>query len=301
MSISTSNRHLQSGNGRLIESFLEMMSAERGARQNTLDAYRRDLNDYGCSLPVAVSDATPDDIRRYLRGLDDAGMAASTTARRLSAVRQFHRFLFSEGYSDANPATVVEGPTQARALPKVLTHDQVDRLLAAARDQMTLAKGREKLKAARLHCLVELLYASGLRVSELVSLTVQTVKADDRLLTITGKGGRERLVPLSEAARGAIGAYLRVCKRQNCMPGAASPWLFPGHGRTGHLSRQQFGLDLKELAVSCGARGVEGFATRAQACFCQPSSGRRCRSSCRAADARSCGHIDHANLYSRAR
>ena len=252
MSTSTNDSSIKAGNDRLIDSFLEMMSAERGARPNTLEAYRRDLGDYAGSVAIDVSRATADDIRGYLRGLDDMGLAASTTARRLSAVRQFHKFLYSEGYSDGNPATVVEGPTKARALPKVLSHDQVDRLLETARDRMASSEGRDRLKAARMHCLVELLYASGLRVSELVSLTVQTVKADDRFLTITGKGGRERLVPLSQAARGAISSYLRVCKKLGNLPGEVSPWLFPGHGKGGHLTRQQFGLDLKELAMSAG-------------------------------------------------
>jgi integrase/recombinase XerD len=253
MSISTNERTVSAANGRLIENFLEMMSAERGARPNTLEAYRRDLCDYagwlrGGELPSATSET----IRAYMRGLDDLGMAASTAARRLSAVRQFHKFLYSEGLSTTNPATVVEGPARGRALPKTLAHEEVDRLLECARDQAERARGRDKLKAVRVHCLVELLYASGLRVSELVSLTVQTVRADDRLLTITGKGGRERLVPLSDAARRAIGNYLRVARKLGVEPGVRSPWLFPGHGREGHLTRQQFGLDLKELAMAAG-------------------------------------------------
>lgn len=255
MSISTSDGIIRADNARLIGNFLEMMSAERGARPNTLEAYRRDLSDYGSVLEackICLCSASSDDIRRYLGILSDQGMAATTAARRLSAVRQFHRFLYAEGLTDANPATIIEGPVQARPLPKVLSHDQVDRLLESARAGIAKCKGREKLKAARLHCLVELLYASGLRVSELVSLTVQTVHADDRLLTITGKGGRERLVPLSEAARAAIGNYLRICRKLECTPGETGPWLFPGHGRRGHLTRQQFGFGLKDLAIAAG-------------------------------------------------
>ncbi len=252
MSISTSDDTLSAGNARLINSFLEMMSAERGARPNTLEAYRRDLTDYGAAVKCGLCSATSDDIRGYLRGLNDQGMAATTTARRLSAVRQFHKFLYAEGLADGNPATVIEGPVQARPLPKVLSHDEVDRLLEEAHAGIGRAKGRNKLKAARLCCLVELLYASGLRVSELVSLTVQTIQADDRLLTITGKGGRERLVPLSDAARKAINDYLKICRKLGAMPGEEGPWLFPSHGRSGHLTRQQFGLDLKELAVAAG-------------------------------------------------
>lgn len=255
MSTSTSELSYSVGNGRLISNFLEMMSAERGARPNTLEAYRRDLADY-CSVlearKIGFCKATSDDIRGYLRGLNELGMASTTAARRLSAVRQFHRFLYAEGLTDSNPATVIEGPVQARPLPKVLSHDQVDRLLEAARAGIERVQGRDKLKASRMHCLVELLYASGLRVSELVSLTVQTIRADDRLLTIKGKGGRERLVPLSDAARAAISDYLKLCHKQDCMPGEASPWLFPSHGRSGHLTRQQFGLGLKDLAIAAG-------------------------------------------------
>ncbi|MDH3741421.1 MAG: site-specific tyrosine recombinase XerD [Hyphomicrobiales bacterium] len=255
MSISTSDESISAGNGRLIGNFLEMMSAERGARPNTLEAYRRDLADYGSVLEASKTGfckATSDDIRGYLQVLNEQGMASTTAARRLSAVRQFHRFLYAEGLTDGNPATVIEGPVQARPLPKVLSHNQVDRLLETARAGISRVQGRDKLKAARMHCLVELLYASGLRVSELVSLTVQTIRADDRLLTITGKGGRERLVPLSDAARAAISDYLKLCRKQDCMPGEITPWLFPGHGRSGHLTRQQFGLGLKDLAIAAG-------------------------------------------------
>lgn len=252
MSISTNDESIAAGNDRLIDRFLEMMSAERGARPNTLEAYRRDLVDYGDVLQGGFCDASSDDIRGYLQVLKRQGMAASTAARRLSAVRQFHRFLYAEGFAVSNPATVIEGPVQARPLPKILSHDQVDRLLEAARECIAASKGRDQLKSARLHCLVELLYASGMRVSELVSLTVQTIRADDRLLTITGKGGRERLVPLSDAARAAINNYLRICRKLKSVPGEASPWLFPSHGRSGHLTRQQFGLDLKDLAVAAG-------------------------------------------------
>ena len=255
MSSSTTDPPSSRGDVRLINLFLEMMSAERGARPNTLDAYRRDLSDYVTALggqDTCAAAAAADHIRHYMRSLDAAGMAASTMSRRLSAVRQFHKFLYAEGLSEANPVTVIEAPAKGRKLPKVLSHDQVDRLLDTARDRVGRSKGADRLKAQRLACLVELLYASGLRVSELVSLTVQTVLADDRFLTIRGKGGRERLVPLSEAARQAIRAYLATCRRSGASPGEDSPWLFPGQGRGGHLTRQQFGLDLKDLAIEAG-------------------------------------------------
>ncbi len=231
------------------------MSAERGARPNTLDAYRRDLCDYVAALggrDTSVVSSTADDIRQYMRSLHTVGMAAATMSRRLSAVRQFHKFLYAEGLITTNPATVIDAPARRRKLPKVLNHDQVNTLLDTARNRVDRSKGTDRLKAQRLLCLVELLYASGLRVSELVSLTVQTVLADDRFLTIRGKGGRERLVPLSDAARQAVKTYIAACRRSGANPGEDSPWLFPGRGLGGHLTRQQFGLDLKDLAVEAG-------------------------------------------------
>ncbi len=255
MSGSTTETSVKASDARLISNFLEMMSAERGARRNTLAAYERDLKAYAVRLAAAhvnFCSAQADDVRAYLNHLNVQGMASATVARRLSAVRQLHRFLYAEGLAKTNPTTVIEGPLLKRPLPKVLSHAQVDSLLKAARDQVDTSKGRDSVRSARTYCLVELLYASGLRVSELVSLTVQTVLADDRLLTITGKGGRERLVPLSGAARAAIKDYLRICRKHGAAPGETSSWLFPSHGRAGHLTRQQFGLDLKQLAVCAG-------------------------------------------------
>ncbi len=255
MSSSTTEHPPATSDQRLINLFLDMMSAERGARRNTLEAYRRDLVDYAAALAghgTSTASAKGDDIRQYLRMLDAAGMAGSTVSRRLSAVRQFHKFLYSEGLSESNPTTVIEAPGRRRKLPKVLNHDQVDRLLNAARGRVARSKGRDKLRALRLSCLVELLYASGLRVSELVSLTVSGVLADDRFLTIRGKGGRERLVPLSDDARLAVRSYLAACRQSGKSPGNDNPWLFPGRGGGGHLTRQKFGLDLKGLAVEAG-------------------------------------------------
>ncbi len=221
---------------------------ERGAARNTLEAYARDLGEYagflsGCGQQVP--NATADDIRTYLANLSDLGLSASTQARRLSAIKQFHKFLFAEGLSEQNPAAIIETPRRAKALPKVLSEADVTALLEQAQNETQTAKGHRRLKAVRMLCLLELLYATGMRVSELVTLTRQTVQSDDRVLTIKGKGGRERLVPLSGAARAAIDAYLPELK-------GTSPWLFPSRGKQGHLTRQMFALELKELAARAG-------------------------------------------------
>ncbi len=231
-----------------IESFLEMLSVERGAARNTLEAYARDLGDYAGFLKQrrqTVQAATANDIRAYLSGLSDLGLAASTAARRLSAIKQFHKFLYSEGISEENPASTIETPRRAKALPKVLSEDDVTALLERAQVETEAAKGHRRHKAIRMLCLLELLYATGMRVSELVSLTRQTVQADDRVLTIKGKGGRERMVPLSGAARTAILAFLPELDGK-------SPRLFPSRGKQGHLTRQMFAIELKELAARAG-------------------------------------------------
>ncbi|WP_275406503.1 site-specific tyrosine recombinase XerD [Rhodoligotrophos defluvii] len=244
-----------SADGRLIESFLEMLSAERGAAENTLDAYARDLGDYRGFLVErrrTIADAGSDDLRAYLGALEAAGLSATTAARRLSALRQFHRFLYAEGIRADDPTAVLESPRPRRALPKVLSVQQVDQLLALARQEVDYARlPGDRLRAARLHCLLELLYATGLRVSELVSLTVLTAKADERFLTIRGKGGRERLVPLSTAARKAVDLY-RVVAAEGAESTESSPWLFPSHGESGHITRQYFAQELKGLAARAG-------------------------------------------------
>ncbi len=231
-----------------IESFLEMLSVERGAARNTLEAYARDLGDYAGFLKqhdLTVSGATADNIRAYLSCLSDLGLAASTAARRFSAIKQFHKFLYAEGLSQQNPAAVIETPRRAQALPKVLSEADVTALLERAQDETEHAKGHRRFKAVRMLCLLELLYATGMRVSELVSLTRQTVQSDDRVLTIRGKGGRERLVTLSSAARRAIESYLPELEDK-------SRWLFPSRGKQGHLTRQMFAIELKELAAKAG-------------------------------------------------
>jgi len=238
-----------------IEAFLEMLSAERGAAVNTIDAYRRDLTDFSASITKSgksVVEVVPDDIRHYLGELSDQGLAASSTARKLSAVRQFFRFLYSEGTRSDNPATIIDRPRLSRPLPKTLSVDDVEQLLEHSRIQVEKAAPSHKLRALRLNCLVEITYATGLRVSELVGLPVTAATSDDRFLFVRGKGGRERLVPLSQPAKQAMRTYL--CELNVKMAGRANDqaWLFPSRGTSGHLTRQRFGQELKELGALAG-------------------------------------------------
>ena len=232
---------------RLEDAFLEMMAAERGAALNTLESYRRDLDYFAEWLARKrrnPSDAGTDDIRGFIKQMNKAGMAASTVARRLSTLRQFYRFLYADGHRADDPSSAIDGPRRDRPLPKVLDQGEVDRLLKAARE----AEGPPGL---RLVCLLELLYASGLRVSELVSLPYPPLQDDRRFLLVRGKGGRERLVPLSRPALDAMAAYLKV-RDEFLAPGRPSKWLFPSRAASGHLTRHRFGQLLKELAVQAG-------------------------------------------------
>jgi integrase/recombinase XerD len=242
---------------RLIDLFLDMLAAERGAAANTLSAYRRDLTDFSAALSGggrAVADATTDDLRDYLAALARRGFEASSVARRLSALRQLYRFLYAEGYRNDDPAAVLEGPKRGRTVPKMLSVKEVERLLAAARAGMSGedVSAEARLRAARLTCLVEVLYASGLRVSELVALPISAARRDARMLMIRGKGGKERMVPLNEAAKGAMADYLAV--RGETGRDADSKWLFPSFADSGHLTRQHFGRELKALAAAAGLR-----------------------------------------------
>jgi integrase/recombinase XerD len=241
---------------RLGALFLDMLAAERGAAGNTLQAYRRDLEDYFAYLSEAKTDplqANAATVRGFMASLDERGLKASSAARRLSAVRQFHKFLYAEGYAAADPTAAVEGPKRGRSLPKVLSVDHVDRLLVVSKEAAESAEASpaERLRAARMHCLLELLYASGLRVSELVALPKTAARTKDRFLVVRGKGGRERLVPLTEPARTAARTYLALLEEQNR---AAGPWLFPADSEAGHLTRQAFARDLKTAAASAGLR-----------------------------------------------
>ena len=242
--------------GALVAQFLAMIAAERGAAVNTLAAYRRDLDDYasflGDNAASPLSAATPL-LRRYLADLAARGFVAASSARRLSAVRQLHRFLYAEGHRGDDPSAVLEGPRRARSLPKTLSVAETGRLIDAARAGLAEA-GRapgERLKIARMACLVELLYASGLRVSELLALPKSAARLSEPLLSVRGKGGRERLAPVSLPAQTAMRAYRDMLEL--CDPEAAkSPWLFPAAGETGRLTRQVFARDLKTVAARAG-------------------------------------------------
>ena len=239
----------------LIELFLDMLAAERGAGANTLDAYRRDLTDLHAHLSgkgESLLRASTEDLRGYLRALADGGFKATSVARRLSAVRQFYRFLYAEDHRSDDPAAVLEGPKRARALPKVLSIAEVDRLLEHARAAMNDGETplAARLRASRLLCLLEVVYATGLRVSELVALPATAALRDQATLIVRGKGGKERIVPLNEAARRAMADYLAL--REQAGRAAESKWLYPSFGEQGHLTRQHFARELKTLAAASG-------------------------------------------------
>ena len=239
----------------LVELFLDMLAAERGAGENTLAAYRNDLADLVAHLRAAgrgISDATTDDLRGLLASLAERGFKASSLARRLSAVRQLYRFLYAEGKRGDDPAAVLEGPKRARTLPKILSIAEVDRLLAQARANAEDDKQPQaaRLRATRLLCLLEVVYATGLRVSELVALPATSARRDQRMLVVRGKGGKERLVPLNQAAKRAMAEYLEL--RAGSVRDAQSKWLFPSFGEQGHLTRQHFARELKGLGEACG-------------------------------------------------
>jgi integrase/recombinase XerD len=239
---------------RLLRLYLDMLAAERGAGANTLAAYRRDLEDLSCHLRRArrsIAAARTVDLRAYLDELSRRGLKAATAARRLSAMRQLYRFLYTEGHRRDDPAAVLEGPKRQRALPKILSVADVDRLLRAAGHCDPAAPIAARLRAARLVCLLEILYATGLRVSELVTLPIAAARRDARVIVVRGKGNKERLVPLNDAARRAIADYLALRE----LAGAArSQWLFPSLGDSGHLTRQHLARELKSLAGAAGLR-----------------------------------------------
>ncbi len=246
---------------RLTSLFLDMVAAERGGAANTLEAYSRDLDDltgYLATRNRTVSTATTADLRAYLSALTDRGFAPSSVARRLSAIRQLYRFLCAEGHRKDDPAAIIEGPKHGRPLPKVLSVSEVDRLIAAARHAVDARKtpGVARLRALRLMCLLELLYATGLRISELIALPASAARRDDHMLIVRGKGSKERLVPLNEAAKSAMRAYRAALSQwsQDGNQGAQSKWLFASFGEDGHLTRQHAARELKELAVAAGLR-----------------------------------------------
>ncbi len=244
---------------RLIHLFLDMLAAEQGAGDNTLDAYRRDLTDFSEFLDRAGQSFTragTDVLRDYLADLDTRGFKSSSVARRLSAMRHLFRFLLNERIRSDDPAAILSGPKRGRGLPKVLSIADVDRMLTRARElTQTDASPQQRLRAMRLHCLLEVLYATGLRVSELVALPLAAARSDARMIVVRGKGNKERLVPLNEASRRAMADYLaamQALKTDKQKSAAGSKWLFPSFGESGHLTRQHFARDLKELASASG-------------------------------------------------
>lgn len=255
-----------------IEAFLEMMSAERGAALNTLESYRRDLEDASEIIKTGLTRADTAALRSYLDSVAARGFAASSQARRLSALRQFFAFLYAEGLRDDDPTGTLDSPKKAATLPKIMSEAETGRLLDRAALEAAdpalaggnavaplraggdaaapLRAGGDAVAALRLHALVEVLYATGLRVSELVGLPVAVALRDERFFVVRGKGNKERMVPLSPKARAAMQAWLAA---RNKIPAfAESPFLFPAASESGYLARQVFARDLKALAARAG-------------------------------------------------
>ena len=245
---------------KLINLFLDMLAAEQGAGDNTLDAYRRDLTDFSEFLGGQgqnFAGVGTDALRDYLADLDTRGFKSSSVARRLSAMRHLFRFLLSERIRSDDPAAILSGPKRGRGLPKVLSIADVDRMLTRAKEltEAGNASPQQRLRAMRLYCLLEVLYATGLRVSELVALPLSASRRDARMIVVRGKGNKERLVPLNDASRQAMADYLAAMddRRGAGKAAAARPkWLFPSFGESGHLTRQHFARELKELAATAG-------------------------------------------------
>ena len=242
---------------RQLEAFLDMLASERGSARNTLEAYRRDLTDFLDDIgsgEVPLDDVAPSHVTAHLRTLDDNGLGTSSRARKLSALRQFFKFLVAEDAIEEDPTHGLTGPRKASSLPKIMSVAEVDRLLGTANARTRDVKGRDLVRALRLHALLELLYATGMRVTELVSLPRTVLAGDERVFTITGKGGRERLVPLNTSARTALARYLDVGTNpaDNVAPMLKTKWLFPSKAAEGHLTRQRFAQELKELAGAAG-------------------------------------------------
>ena len=249
---STATGAIPATTARRIDAFLEALAAERGAARLTLSAYRADLEDLSAFL--ATRGATLESVgaaalRDYCGAMTARCLAPRTVARRLSTMRQFFRFLISDGSRSDDPTADLDPPRLGRPLPKILSRSEVESLITAASEW----PGGE---GARLRCIVELLYATGLRVSELVALPLAVTRRDPRFLIVRGKGGKERIVPLSEPARRALAEYLehRTCFLPRSLAGAPKTerWLFPSRGSEGHLTRQRCGQLLKELALKAG-------------------------------------------------
>jgi len=229
----------------LIDQFLEMLAAEKGRAPNSLSAYRTDLSDLISFSDVTLFKAQAEDLRAYIADLKARGMATSTAARRLSAMRQFYLFLFRDGLRKDNPASNLESPRQERPLPKILSEKDVDRLLLACEDQVNTGK----FGPMRTRAIIETLYATGMRVSELIKLPRYAISDETTMIHVTGKGGRERMVPIGGAARHAMLDYIALLENRGL---GGTKWLFPSRSSDGHLTRRRVGQLLKELAVIAG-------------------------------------------------
>lgn len=243
-----------------IETFLEMMSAERGAASNTMSSYERDLDDVAQFVSKRgsnIATASSDDLSAYLSHLESQGFAATSQARKLSAMRQFYRFLYSEGMRQDDPTGILDTPRKGRPLPKTMSTEDVNRLLALAQEEAA-APGAGRLARLRMCAALELLYATGLRISELVSLPASVSDQKGRFLMVRGKGNKERLVPLSRPAIAALKDYTEEMQREennDIREGRPRPprlWLFPARGESGHLARQVLARELKDLAIRAG-------------------------------------------------
>lgn len=239
------------------EAFLEMMSAERGAADNTLEAYRRDLEDAAAFLRAdgrTLDEADTPALRRYLSDVADRGFAPASQARRLSSLRQFYGFLYGEGLRSDDPTGILDPPRKGRSLPKILSVEDVTRLIGQAEAEAGAAPAAtpERLRSARLLALLEVLYATGMRVSELIGLPASVVAREGRVLMIRGKGDKERMVPLSAAARNALSGYAAAMAEHDAGALADGDWLFPADSSSGHLARQVFARELKGLAARAG-------------------------------------------------
>ena len=246
--------------GHWINAFLDALAAERGASINTLSAYKRDLegfDDWAKDTGTSLAEATSAEVEAFLIHLDTQGLAASTRARKLSALKQFYRFTFEEGWRAENPAIAISGPAKTKSLPKTLSEADVEALLQAARQM-----GRSEADRLRNTCLLELLYATGMRVSELVSLPVAAARGDPAMLLVRGKGDKERMVPLSAPARDAMALWLmerdaqeaEAAAKTGAKGRAPSRYLFPSRGKAGHLTRTRFYILIKELAAFAGLK-----------------------------------------------
>lgn len=236
--------------GARIEAFLEMMSAERGAADNTLASYRRDLEDASEHLGGRLAEADAAGIRGYLDDIASRGFATTSQARKLSALRQFFRFLYAEGLRGDDPTGILDSPKKDRPLPKTMSEGETGRLLDRAAVEAGDASGNNVANAKRMHALVEVLYATGLRVSELVSLPLTVALRDERFFVVRGKGDKDRMVPLSAKAREAMRRWLEERNRDPKL--VESLFLFPAVSDSGHLPRQVFARDLKALAARAG-------------------------------------------------